>query len=148
MGLSELLYVSEAVTPLCLNDLLLIQEHAIRKNARQNITGILLHSEGQLVQFLEGEFTAVNELYQVIERDRRHTQVKMLYHRPSLGRLFASWHMAMLDLDLHTEAERQNLQDMVQLACDHDGDRYDPPADLEVLRQFQRLWADSPAVLK
>ncbi|MGB1124121.1 MAG: BLUF domain-containing protein, partial [Phycisphaeraceae bacterium] len=46
MALSQLLYISNAVRAISLDDLLAIQDESIRNNARQNITGILFHTEG------------------------------------------------------------------------------------------------------
>lgn len=150
MGLSQLLYISNAIDTVALEDLLAIQEKAIRINARQNITGILFHIEGHYVQFLEGESTAVLDRFEAISRESRHDSVELLYHRPATERYFEEWHMAMLDLELHTETERQNLREMVRLARDYDGNdyAYGPPADLEVIRQFQRLWNETSPVLR
>lgn len=45
------------------------------KNARQDIKGILLFSEGHFFQVLEGERTAVLALFNAINKDRRHSEI-------------------------------------------------------------------------
>jgi hypothetical protein len=44
-------------------------------NTQQQIQGILLYSEGHFFQVLEGERTTVLELYNKINKDRRHSGI-------------------------------------------------------------------------
>lgn len=69
-------------------------------NARLNITGLLLFStEGNILQVLEGEKTAVHRLYAVIAADVRHCNVVKLADGPVSGRAFADWSMHFRSLD-------------------------------------------------
>ncbi len=139
MALSQLLYVSEEVGHVTLDDLLAIQEASIRNNARHNISGILFHYQGHFVQFLEGEQRRVRELFEWIEQDDRHTNVKLIYERLASRRRFAQWHMAMLDLDLHGESERADLEEMVRGASAGAIGFDDMPKDLFILEGFAKL---------
>ncbi|MFK7790323.1 MAG: BLUF domain-containing protein [Phycisphaeraceae bacterium] len=139
MALSQWLYISDAVDPVCLDDLLRIQDVAMRNNARQNITGLLLHCEGRFVHFLEGDYASVSELYSRISTDDRHANITLLYDRPAGGRIFEEWHLAMLDLDLHGEAERSDLRAMVEYAGNSDADFEGQPRDLRILGRFADL---------
>ncbi|WP_019949502.1 BLUF domain-containing protein [Hymenobacter aerophilus] len=64
------------------------------KNHQADITGILLYCDGQVLQVLEGERTAVEQLYGRIERDRRHRDVVKLADGPVSWREFPEWSMA------------------------------------------------------
>lgn len=65
-----------------------------QKNRRLNITGIMLYCNGQVLQVLEGERTAVEQLYGVIGHDLRHRAVVKLADGPVSWREFPEWSMA------------------------------------------------------
>lgn len=110
---TSLLYISDTTESVDLMDLLRIQEQAIQNNARENITGILFHCDGHFIQLLEGENDAVLQLFVKIVQDDRHRNVRLLYHRRTDHRNFSDWHMAMLDLELHSEAQRLHVKDLI-----------------------------------
>ena len=139
MALFQLLYISDAKDVNDLDDLLEIQHASIRNNARQNITGILFHSEGRFVQLLEGEHGDIHALFEKICRDDRHENVRLIYERPVRQRVFDEWHMAMLDLDLHDDAERADLKDLIHHAKQSSELNGQEPADLPVLNRFREL---------
>lgn len=64
------------------------------KNRRADITGILLYCDGQVLQVLEGERTAVEQLNGHIERDCRHHRILKLADGPVSWREFPEWSMA------------------------------------------------------
>ena len=142
MGLSQLLYVSDLTDSVSLYDLLAIQAVSIRNNARQNITGILFHINGNFVQLLEGEEADIRELFDTICDDPRHETVRLLYIRPADERIFDEWHMAMLDLELHDEEVRRDLKELIRIAGSpptQSNGQADPPRDVEILYQFREL---------
>ena len=65
-------------------------------NARKEVTGALYVSEGCFIQYLEGEEMVVNQLFDRIRRDPRHTNCRMTDHRPMFLRVFSEWSMAFL----------------------------------------------------
>lgn len=96
MPIHHLIYRSVAKRTLSdagLNELLL---NARAHNKIEQITGILLHAEGEFMQVLEGEAAAVKALYAHIEADRRHTRVRLLTDGTSLFRIFPRWSMGFL----------------------------------------------------
>jgi len=139
MALAQLLYISDAIDRNTLDDLLEIQSVSIRNNARLNITGILFHAEGHFVQFLEGERSDILDLFEAICQDERHENVRLLYERPAKERLFEDWHMAMLDLELHGDVERFDLQELVYHAAHPATRNGDEPMDLEILKRFRNM---------
>lgn len=69
-------------------------------NTSKGITGLLLYRDGSFVQFLEGPATAVDALYDKIERDPRHHGVIRVLRQPVTKRDFKQWSMAFHDLDM------------------------------------------------
>lgn len=92
-GLHRLVYQSRATALLDEAGLaeLLAQSRAF--NAAHNLTGVLLYSQGHIVQLLEGPAAAVHAVYERIARDVRHTGVATLADGPITHRLLAQWSM-------------------------------------------------------
>ena len=63
-------------------------------NKAKNITGALLVSDDWFVQTLEGDETAVRELYSRIEADARHDHVSIIQTSMVEERVFKRWSMA------------------------------------------------------
>jgi hypothetical protein len=85
-------------------DLQTLLEQSRTYNAQQQITGLLLYSDGQFVQLVEGPEAVVRSLYARIRADARHTQVVTVSDGPAPQRWFADWHMAFGNveaLELH-----------------------------------------------
>ena len=62
-------------------------------NAHAGITGVLLYSEGDIMQVLEGEVDRVQALFATIAGDVRHRDVTKLADGPVDERTFADWSM-------------------------------------------------------
>ena len=131
--------MSDVVGTVSLDDLLEIQHVCLRNNARQNITGILLHCEGHFFQCLEGEQKDLRHYFDLISKDQRHTNVKLLKESLADRRYFGQWHMAMLDLNLHSEAKRADFWALIEAASDGDVDFDGQPKDLLILDRFAEL---------
>ena len=89
------IYVSRSNSPMPLEikDILFASR---RNNPVLGIGGAMCFLDGVYLQFLEGEATAVDALHQKIEKDPRHTEVKMLVHEPIAQRGYPNWSMALL----------------------------------------------------
>lgn len=89
------IYVSRASSPmpLELKDILAVSR---KNNPVRGISGAMCFLDGVYLQFLEGEAVIVDALYQKIEKDSRHTDVKMLVHEPIAQRGYPKWSMALL----------------------------------------------------
>jgi hypothetical protein len=66
---------------------------ARRRNERDGITGALICRGDLYLQLLEGEQEKVDAVYREIERDHRHTQLRLLSRRTVTERLFPGWAM-------------------------------------------------------
>ncbi len=115
MGFHQLIYVSAATQPFGDAALQALVAHARPYNHARGLTGLLLHSEGQFLQVLEGEKAAVRELYyDRIARDPRHTHLRLLADGPVAERIFPNWSMGFLEtnpLELADLVGHLNLDD-------------------------------------
>ena len=90
----QIIYSSEASTPLQTDDLEELLDHARRSNASKGITGALVYAEGIFLQILEGDRGEVQGLMAKILRDLRHETVLVLRECEVASAIFASWKMA------------------------------------------------------
>ncbi len=107
--LIHLIYSSAATYDFTETEILNLLEKARKNNEALNVTGMLLYTDGSFFQVLEGPAGAVDELFKLIGKDERHTQVATIIREPIARRSFGEWTMGYADLDL------QDLEDIVGL---------------------------------
>lgn len=66
---------------------------ARERNARSNVTGALICRPDIYIQLLEGPVGKVEDLFERIQRDDRHTDVQLLVRARIEDRLFPDWAM-------------------------------------------------------
>jgi hypothetical protein len=93
MPLVQLIYVSTAAHPLSEDELREIHDSATRRNAVQEVTGLLLYSNGSFMQVLEGEREAVHDVMSRIQHDCRHHSIDILTESRVDSREFGRWSM-------------------------------------------------------
>ena len=96
--LVRLLYASRAVPAIDQDALVAILRKSKANNPGTGITGVLCFSEGIFLQALEGGRAAVNELYNRIAADTRHTDVTLLCYEEIGERRFAGWSMGQVNM--------------------------------------------------
>ncbi len=62
-------------------------------NGACGVTGALLATHSHYLQFLEGEYEAVNDTFSRIVHDPRHSKVELIVFKPIDERLFSAWEM-------------------------------------------------------
>ena len=93
----QIIYSSEASTPMQTDDLEELLGHARRSNATKGITGALVYAEGMFLQILEGDKAEVQDLMAEIRRDVRHETVIVLREGEIPVAIFGSWKMAYVE---------------------------------------------------
>ncbi|APG59878.1 BLUF domain-containing protein [Christiangramia salexigens] len=96
----ELVYRSSAIPNLTHTDISNILETAINFNSENSITGCLVYHNHSFLQILEGEENIIQELFVSIRQDVRHTDIELLHEDKIMKRLFKSWNMAYVDLNV------------------------------------------------
>ena len=76
--LFRMVYLSRATRPMTRGELEDLMLGAQYRNKHRGVTGILVYDAGNFAQVLEGPQDMVDELYQKIGRDPRHTDVVIL----------------------------------------------------------------------
>ncbi|MDQ3392977.1 MAG: BLUF domain-containing protein [Bacteroidota bacterium] len=74
------------------NEMKKILESCKRNNPSKDITGVLLHSDNNFIQYLEGDKDII-KLYDLIKEDKRHSRAVLLSYGPLQERVFPAWHM-------------------------------------------------------
>lgn len=94
----QIIYTSAALPSATLADFKSIAEHARESNQKVDVTGILLYSDGVILQVLEGAKDTVEPLYDKIRRDRRHSSVMRMISRSAEHREFPQWSMGFAQM--------------------------------------------------
>jgi len=69
---------------------------ARKNNSVLEITGALLYNLGNFAQVLEGPLPAIERIFEVIQRDPRHSEVTVVYSGAAPARDFPEWSMAFI----------------------------------------------------
>ena len=129
MSINQLVYVSQAVRKMSVDDLREIHAKARSNNELIDVTGSLFYNGGWFLQVLEGPAATLSRLYKKIELDPRHKNSRVLYNEPASFRTFPRWNMNMTNLD-----ERQ-------------ADKYDELMEvIDAVRSNRKIGSASPAV--
>ncbi len=80
-------------------DLADLLAQARANNERKGITGMLLYKDGRFIQLLEGHEEPVQESFERIRKDERHTAVELLWLRYAQYRDFPDWTMGFVNAD-------------------------------------------------
>ncbi len=73
-----------------------ILRSARRQNKAAGITGVLLFNSGCFAQVLEGPLENVQNIFEAIQRDLRHSDVVVLEYESTRERQFGNWSMGFL----------------------------------------------------
>ena len=63
-------------------------------NPCRELTGALLYNAGNFAQVLEGPLSSIEQVFEIIQRDARHSEVTVVYSGPCTERDFPEWSMA------------------------------------------------------
>ncbi len=113
--LFQLAYVSLSRLPLDETTLSDILEASQRNNARDEITGILMHHNEIFFQVLEGDRSAVEKCYyERICHDPRHKSLSLMWTDLNESRTFSDWAMGYVGPD---EVGRYTKNNFHSLSC-------------------------------
>jgi len=113
-----LIYLSAGVNWFSEKELTDILSISDINNSRNNITGLLLYSEGNFIQLLEGNEQDVKDTFERISKDQRHKGITPIASGAIDKRNFPEWAMGFKSI---------NSGDLKEL------DAYNDPSDGEFL---------------
>lgn len=91
--LHQIIYISTATESLTEEALLELLAASQKRNASRQITGLLLHFDGNIIQIIEGPEASVKALYETIAKDTRHVGVTQMSSKPIQTRDFPEYKM-------------------------------------------------------
>jgi hypothetical protein len=97
--LVRLLYVSRSSHPITADSVDQLLNQSRKNNTSAGITGVLCFTESCYLQVIEGGRKAVNDLYNQIVSDERHSEVTVLHFEEVNERLYGSWTMGRVNLE-------------------------------------------------
>lgn len=97
--LSRLIYASRETRQFANEDIDQILAASRRNNLKDGVTGMLCHGDGRFLQYLEGDKTAVQSIYDRIAGDERHTDVILIEQVNAERRIFGDWSMGFVDVN-------------------------------------------------
>lgn len=95
----RLTYLSKPTKPFTDEDFDDIESKSVEVNNAWDVTGLLVVNEDRILQILEGREDSVRELYEKIERDSRHTVIKLVCAVEDEVRLLLTWNMVVRGLN-------------------------------------------------
>ncbi|MGH1537166.1 MAG: BLUF domain-containing protein [Gammaproteobacteria bacterium] len=132
----QLVYISAANKEFSEAELQELLEKARVNNERLHLSGMLLYHQGSFIQALEGPQAAVEEIYNKISQDERHTETQVLFRGDLEERDFETWSMGFYR---STQSASENLEGFHQFLKSgfRQGDQDDPGAARKALLQFR-----------
>lgn len=94
-----LVYISSAVKPMNYDELTALLRQCRDSNGKRNLTGMLLYQDQTFMQMLEGEKQVVEDVFDSIKTDSRHTGIHIVHSGEIDQRNFADWSMGFFNMD-------------------------------------------------
>lgn len=109
----DLVYYSIANTEITSEVISNIVETARTFNSKNNITGCLLYHKNIFLQLLEGEKEDVNNLFNTIKKDKRHTNITLIIEETISKRMFTDWSMAFHEIENKETDMHQAIKNII-----------------------------------
>jgi hypothetical protein len=132
--LHALVYVSTASRALSQAELEHLLKRARERNEQQGVTGVLLYSHGNFMQYLEGTAAGLAKIYDVIKTDPLHHGIIELLSEPIDKREFAEWSMAFRSISAYGMSHPAHLGTIFENSGGATGGR--PSASYVLLAKF------------
>jgi hypothetical protein len=112
--LHAILYVSSATQAFGDPELSSLYAVASKRNLDQGVTGVLLFSNGNFIQYLEGPKGALSQIYGSIKEDTRHTGLIEIMNEPIDEREFPQWSLASKTEFFQTLSNPEQYSNLLQ----------------------------------
>lgn len=108
--MKRVMYVSRTTRKPTKGELADILAGSRLRNAKHEITGILVYDRGYFAQILEGPVEAVDQLLRNIAGDPRHDEYMLVSEGSIEERYFGGWEMDWADLEEVTTSDHAELR--------------------------------------
>jgi hypothetical protein len=97
--LIELTYVSEPAQAMSFLGLMRLLYHSYSNNQALGITGVLIYENDRFGQVIQGKADQIDALWNRIQKDQRHKNVRLIDRKPISERTFSKWTMVFQGRD-------------------------------------------------
>jgi hypothetical protein len=132
-------YVSSAVEIFSSQDLDHLLAKSRANNRERDITGMLLYSDGNFMQFLEGPEPEVLKLMEIVKADPRHRGLMVLLEEDQPERQFAHWSMGFKKFKDGERFEIPGHSDFLNLPMTSEQFLLNPSRSVQLLLSFKRM---------
>ena len=91
--LIELTYVSEPAQEMSFLGLMRLLYHSYLRNTSIGVTGALIFENNRFGQVIEGPRTQIEDLWEKIQKDTRHKNIRLIESKSIENRSFSKWTM-------------------------------------------------------
>ena len=95
----RIIYLSSVTTNFSNEDIISLLDLSRRNNEVNEITGLLLYSDGNFLQIIEGKKKPLEKLFKKISLDSRHKNIIKVFHGKVSTRNYPKWKMAFSIID-------------------------------------------------
>jgi Sensors of blue-light using FAD len=95
--LIELTYVSEPAQEMSFLGLMRLLYHSYLRNTSIGVTGALIFENNRFGQVIEGPRTQIEDLWEKIQKDTRHKNIRLIESKLIEHRSFSKWTMIFQD---------------------------------------------------
>jgi len=99
MELYRIIYLSKMSVETQREDIIDLIDTSKKNNQNRGLTGMLMFSNKNFMQILEGDVLQLNRTFESIMQDNRHHEIYMLEYVRISRRLFGDWEMKLVSLD-------------------------------------------------
>jgi hypothetical protein len=131
----QVVCASTATEPIDEPQMVGMLEYIRAKNLKVDITGLMLYSDGNILQVLEGEKSNVDYLMSKIAADTRHKGIIVLLKECLSERQFPTWSMAYKSLSIK---EGKGISDFLEGSNSSDEERLVPGQGKTLLARFKQ----------
>lgn len=83
------------------------------KNLANGVTGLLLYNDEIFIQVIEGELNTIRTLYDILQKDKRHTNVVKILEERIDQRSFPNWSMGYQKLSKEDSKDLPGFTDVM-----------------------------------
>ncbi|MDQ2180065.1 BLUF domain-containing protein [Marinifilum sp. D714] len=83
------------------------------KNLANGVTGLLLYNDEIFIQVIEGETDTIRTLYDILQKDRRHTNIVKILEEKIDQRSFPDWSMGYQKLSKEDSKDLPGFTDVM-----------------------------------
>lgn len=95
----RIIYLSSATTKFTNEEILTLLRNSRKNNEVHKITGLLLYSDGNFLQIIEGKSKPLKKLYEKICVDPRHKNIIKVFEGKVTSRIYPNWKMGFNSIE-------------------------------------------------